>query len=186
MSSDSRGPSDVADRYASALFDLSVSNSEIDPIATDLAQLKTMIGESADLRHLIHSPVFSSTDRLNAVSSLAEQAGFCEMVKNFLGVVVTNNRLPVLEAIINSWSKMILVHRGEVTAEVTSAFNLSQKQRTALENAIKSAIGSKITIKEMVDPALIGGLVVKVGSRLVDSSLRTKLKRLQLVMKGAA
>ena len=97
-----------------------------------------------------------------------------------------NNRLPAIKSILDSWDGMFLKYRGEITAEVTSAIALNEEQRKALEHSIKAAVGSKITIKEIIDTELIGGLVVRVGSRLVDSSLRTKLKRLQLVMKGAA
>jgi len=186
VSSDLSGTSGVAERYAAALFELSVDNGELDQVAAELGQIQSMIDESDDLRRLIRSPVFSREDQSRAIGAIAEKSGLSKTVSNFLCVVTANNRLFALEGMIKAWRAMLSAHRGEVTAEVASATALSDSQRSALESALREAVGSKVTIEETVDPNLIGGLVVRVGSRMVDSSLRTKLQRLQLVMKGAA
>lgn len=178
--------SGVAGRYATALFDLAVERSAIDSIATDLQQLQAMIDESSDLRRLIHSPLFSREQQSGAMAAVLAGAGISDLVSNFIGVVAGNRRLFALEGMINAYRGLVAQYRGEVTAEVTSATQLSEAQRTAVEQALKQALGSNVAVNTDVDPDLIGGMVVRVGSRMVDSSLRTKLQRLQLAMKGAA
>ena len=178
--------SGVAGRYATALFDLAVDRNVIDAVASDLQQLQAMISESADLRRLIHSPVFSRDQQRDAMAAVLTGAGLSELGRNFVGVVAGNRRLFALEGMIGAYRGFVAKYRGEVSAEITSATPLSAAQRTAVEEALKQAIGSNVSIETDVDPNLIGGMVVRVGSRMVDSSLRTKLQRLQLAMKGAA
>ena len=186
MSSEQTETSGVAGRYATALFELAVDRGVIDEVANDLGQLQAMINESADLRRLIQSPLFSRDQQSGAMAAVLTSAGLSELVRNFVGVVAGNRRLFALEGMIGAYRALVARHRGEVTAEVISAAPLSDTQRAAVEQALKQAIGSNVAIDTDVDPALIGGMVVRVGSRMVDSSLRTKIQRLQLAMKGAA
>jgi len=178
--------SGVAGRYATALFGLAVDRGALDPTANDLASLQAMIDDSDDLRRLIRSPLFSRDQQHAAMDAVLEKAGISQLVRTFVAVVSRNRRLFALEGMIKAYRALVARHRGEVTAEVISATPLSAAQRAAVEEALKQAIGANITVNTAVDPALIGGMIVRVGSRMVDSSLRTKLQRLQLVMKGAA
>ena len=178
--------SGLSGRYATALFELAMERNSIDSIAADLAQLEVMISKSEELRHLIHSPLFSRDAQRKALSALSEKAGLSEVVRNTLGVIAENRRLFALEDVIKSYRALVSEHRGEIEARVTSAGALSGGQRDALESALKKTIGSTVTITTEVDPDLLGGMVVRVGSRMIDSSLRTKLQRLQLAMKGTA
>lgn len=184
MSSDKSGASGLAGRYASALFDLAIAEKQLDAVTGNLEQLDDMIGQSEDLRRLLGSPVISRDDQSKAMSGLAEKAGFDELTRNFINVVSANRRLFVLPAMITAFNEILKNHRGEATAEVVSAAALSDKQVKALGAQLKKAIGSKVTIDTSVDPELLGGLVVKVGSRMIDSSLRTKLQQLRLAMIG--
>jgi len=184
LSSDKSGTSGLAGRYASALFDLAVADKQLDAVTGNLEQLSAMIGESEDLRRLLGSPVISRDDQSKAMSALAEKAAFDDLTRNFLAVVTGNRRLFVLPAIITAYREILSAHRGEATAEVVSATKLSDKQVKALGAQLKKAIGSKVTIDTSVDPELLGGLVVKVGSRMIDSSLRTKLQQMRLAMIG--
>ena len=186
MSSEQTETSGVAGRYATALFELAVDRGVIDEVANDLRQLQVMINKSADLRRLIQSPLFSRAQQSDAMAAVLTSAGLSELVRNFIGVVAGNRRLFALEGMIGAYRGLVAQHRGEVTAEITSATPLSESQRSAVEQALKQAIGSNVAIDIEIDPSLIGGMVVRVGSRMVDSSLRTKLQRLQLAMKGAA
>ena len=186
MASEQTETSGVAGRYATALFDLAVEQGVIDPTANDLASLQAMIDESDDLRRLIRSPIFSRAQQCAAMDAVLEKADLSQMVRNFVAVVAQNRRLFAVEGMIRAYREFVARHRGEVTAEVVSAAPLSESQRTAVEQALKQAVGSNVTVNTEVDPDLIGGMIVRVGSRMVDSSLRTKLQRLQLAMKGAA
>lgn len=158
----------------------------MDSVTGDLARLQEMVDESADLRRLIESPLFSGDEQGAAMAAIIERARLSDIVANFVAVIARNRRLFALEDIIGAWRELLARHRGEVTAEVTSATALSDTQQSALQQALKEAIGSTVSVSHEVDPGLLGGLVVRVGSRMVDSSLRTKLHRLQLAMKGAA
>ena len=184
LSSDKSGASGLAGRYASALFDLAEADKLLDAVTGDLDSLNAMIGESEDLRRLLGSPVISRDDQRKSIAAIAEKAEFNDLTCNFIGVVVNNRRLFMLPNIISAFREILSQHRGEATAEVVSASELSDKQMKALGDSLKEAIGSKVTIDASVDPGLLGGLVVKVGSRMVDSSLRTKLQQLRLAMIG--
>ena len=184
LSSDISGASGLAGRYASALFDLANADKQLDAVTNDLDSLYAMIGESEDLRSLLNSPVISRNEQGKALSAIVKKAKFNGLTSNFIAVVVDNRRLFVLPAIIAVFKAILSQHRGEATAEVIAATELSEKQLTALGGSLKEAIGSKVTIDASVDPELLGGLVVKVGSRMIDSSLRTKLQQLRLAMIG--
>jgi len=184
LSSYISGASGLAGRYASALFDLANADKQLDAVTSDLVSLNAMIGESEDLCRILSSPVISRDDQGKALSAIVKKAKFNGLTSNFIAVVVDNRRLFVLPAIIAVFKAILSQHRGEATAEVIAATELSKKQLTALGGSLKEAIGSKVTIDASVDPELLGGLVVKVGSRMIDTSLRAKLQQLRLAMIG--
>jgi F-type H+-transporting ATPase subunit delta len=178
------GASGLAGRYATALFDLAAEQNALDAVAKDLVALRQLTVESADLARLIASPVIAREQQAKAITAVAERAGFHALTRNILGVLALNRRLFALPGAIDGYLAKLAESRGEVTAEVSSATPLSDSQIAAVADALRQAIGSKITINTKVDKRLLGGLVVRVGSRMVDSSLRTKLQKLQLAMKG--
>lgn len=184
MSANSSGVAGVAGRYAAALFELAEDQKQLDDVAGDLAQLGAMIGDSDDLDRLIKSPVISREDQVNAMSAVIKTAGFSELTQNFVGVVAENRRLFALPNMIKSYQAKLAESRGEATAEVVSAKALTKAQVSAVEGALKKAIGTKVQIEQSVDESLLGGLVVKVGSRMIDSSLKTQLQKMRLAMKG--
>ncbi len=143
-----------------------------------------MIGGSEALRALIRSPLVSREEQGRAMAALLQQAGTSDLVRKFVGLVARNRRLFALPHMIDAFLAELARRRGEMRAEVTSAKPLNEQQQASLAEAIRRSVGGKVAVDVKVDPALIGGLVVKVGSRMVDSSLRTKLQRLQLAMKG--
>ena len=174
----------LAARYAAALFDLADEHKQLDAVAGDLVGLRAMMGDSADLRRLIGSPVLSRGDQGRAMAALLGAAGSGDLVRRFIGLVAQNRRLFVLPAIIDAYLAQLAARRGEMTAQVTSARPLDERQRQAIAEAVQRAVGGKVAVAAKVDAGLIGGLVVRVGSRMVDSSLRSKLQRMQLTMKG--
>jgi len=176
--------SGIAERYAAALFELADEKGELDRVAADLKSLRAMLAESADLRRLVASPVTNRAELYKAVAALAAKAGLAPTVANFLGVLVHNGRLFTLAAAINAFLAQLAARRGELTAKVTSATPLSEAQISAVSAALKRALGSTASLEPAVDPSLLGGLVVQVGSRMVDGSIKTKLQRLSLAMKG--
>jgi F-type H+-transporting ATPase subunit delta len=178
--------SGVAGRYALALFELARDRDALDAVAADLDAFKTMLGESADLRRLIRSPVISREDQGKALAALAERAGFGELTKKFLGVVAEHRRLFGLPEVIVAHRAMLAEHKGEVAAELVSAVPLQEEQVATLAKQLSTAVGKQVMLAARVDPGLLGGLVVRVGSRMLDASLRTKLRQLELAMKGAA
>lgn len=185
MAAEVTGVAGLAQRYATALFELARDSGTLDRVADDLARLHGMIAESADLRRMIRSPVLSRAAQTRAIEAILERAEVDPLVRRFVGVVTANRRLFVLEAIIAAFRDALARHRGEITAVVSSAQPLSDAQKSALDSALRRAVGSKVSIETRLEPELLGGLVVKVGSRMFDSSLRSKLQRLQLAMKGA-
>lgn len=184
MAGDNTSLSDLAGRYASALLDLADERNALDEVAGDLKQLRTLIAESADLRRLFSSAIYSKAQQSKAVAAIMDKAGLGQLTHRFVLVVAQNSRLFALPAMIEAYLAELAERRGEITAEVTSARNLSDGQQAALLDALRSSVGSKVQLDLKVDPALIGGLIVRVGSRMIDSSLRSKLQRLQLAMKG--
>ncbi len=184
MPSATTGASGLAGRYATALFELAESRKMLDEVADDLARLRAMVHESADLRRLISSPVISREDQAGVMTALADAAGMSGLTRNFFGLVAMNRRLFALGPMIDAYLALLAQSRGEVTAQITSAGKLTQKHMDAIADALKMAVGSEITLDARVDPSLLGGLVVKVGSKMIDSSLRTKLQKLELAMKG--
>jgi F-type H+-transporting ATPase subunit delta len=178
------GQDGLAARYAAALFELADSRKELDAVASDLANLRAMLGGSGDLQRLIRSPVLTRDAQARAMAALLQAAGSGDLVRRFVGLVAQNRRLFALPAMIDAYLAELARRRGEITAEVTAARPLDDRQRQAVADAVQRAVGGRVSLDVKVDPSLIGGLVVKVASRMVDSSLRSKLQRLQLVMKG--
>ncbi len=184
MAAAAKGVSGLADRYGAALFDLADEQKALDAVAGDLQQLRTMLRESGDLRRLIRSPVLSREAQAKAIAAVARQAQLSALTGNFLGLLAQNRRLFALPEMVESYLKRLAERRGEVTAHVRTAQELTPQQRDAVNEQLRKAIGRKVAVDIEVDPSLLGGLVVKVGSRMVDASLKSQLHRLQLAMKG--
>ena len=185
MASESTDTSGVAERYATALYDMADEAKGLDAVADDLRGLKSMLEKSDDLRRLVRSPLIDRQVQTGAMMAVLEKAGVGDLTRRFVGVVGRNRRLFALGGMIDAYLTMLARRRGEETAYVSSAAALSDKQLARLAESLRKAVGSKVRVETAVDPSLIGGLVVRVGSRMIDSSVRTKLQRMQLAMKGA-
>lgn len=184
MADDSK-TSDVASRYAQALFDLAVEAGELDTVEADLNALKAMFAESADLRRLVASPTFTSEDKGKGLVALAVKAGLSMTTCKFLGLLASNGRLAALPAAIDAFRRLAADRRGSVAAEVTTAIALTPEQQKGLAAALRQSLGKDPEITTRVDASILGGLKVKVGSRLYDASLRSKLDQLKFALKRA-
>jgi F-type H+-transporting ATPase subunit delta len=184
VTSATQGSTGLAERYAAALFELAEADNALDAVAAELQQLQVMVDGSPDLERLIRSPVISREDQQRAMQTILTQAGASALTQRFVGVVAQNRRLFALPSIIVAFAQRLAKRRGETMAEVASAKPLSEKQLAAIAAAVKTAVGANAVLTTRVDPSLLGGLVVKVGSRMVDSSLKTKLLRLSFAIKG--
>lgn len=177
--------SGMAGRYATALFELAVEQNAIDAVKGDLDRFDQLIAGSPDLTRLVRSPVFTSEEQAKAVSAVLEKTGIGGLAANFIRLVASNRRLFAVGDMARGFRNLVARHRGETTAEVTVAEPLSDAHLAALKEALKSVTGKDVDLAVKVDPAIIGGLVVKLGSRMVDTSLRTKLNALKFAMKEA-
>jgi F-type H+-transporting ATPase subunit delta len=178
--------SGMAGRYARALFELALEARSVDAVKSDIDSFDRMIAESADLDRLVRSPVFGAEEQGRALSAVLDKAGIGGLAANFLKFIAANRRLFAIHAIIRDFRKLVAHWKGEISAEVTAAEQLSDQHLDALKSALKSITGEKaIDLNVKIDPAIIGGLVVKLGSRMVDSSLRTKLNTIKHAMKEA-
>ncbi|MEN3951890.1 F0F1 ATP synthase subunit delta [Iodidimonas sp. SYSU 1G8] len=184
MAAESSMTSGVAGRYAAALFDLAKDAGLLDVVQRDLADLKHLIAENADLAELVRSPLFSRDQQTRAIGAILERAGADPLTRRFLGVVAANRRLFALRGMIDAYTALLAEHRGEMTAEVVSAHPLTDEQANALRDTLSAQLRRTIQLETSVDNSLLGGLIVRVGSRMIDNSLRTKLSNLQLAMKG--
>ncbi len=184
MTTKTKGSSGLAQRYAAALFELAEGDKALDTVADELQRLASMIEGSADLQRLIRSPVISRDDQQRGLTAVLQAVGIGPLVQKFVGLVAANRRLFALPAMIAAYQEMMAERRGETVAEVVAAQALSPEQLGAVEAILKKAVGTDVALSTRVDPQLLGGLVVKVGSRMIDFSLSTKLKRLSLAMKG--
>jgi F-type H+-transporting ATPase subunit delta len=174
----------LAGRYATALFELARDERQLEAVGTSLGALKRALGDSEDLRTLTTSPLIGRADALATVKAVAASMGLDPISANFLGVMAQNRRLTQLPAVIRFFNLLAAHHRGETTAEVLSAHPLDDRQVAALKAKLKSRVGSEVTVDLSVDPAILGGLVVKIGSQMIDGSIRTKLNTLASAMKG--
>ncbi|MCB1444513.1 MAG: F0F1 ATP synthase subunit delta [Rhizobiaceae bacterium] len=179
----SQSVSGVAERYASSLFALALEDGVVADVAAALDRFQGLIDESGDLQRLIKSPVFSADEQLGAVSAILDKAGISGIAGNFIKVAASNRRLFAVPGMIRAFREIYARHRGEVSADVTAARPLTEEQETELKAALKGVTGKDVTINVAVDPAILGGLVVKLGSRQIDTSLRTKLSTLKLSLK---
>ncbi len=184
MSSETIGTTGLAGRYAAALYDLAEAGDLLDKVAGDLHSLLAMIKASDDLFRLIRSPTFSRQDQMRALVELANKAKMHVLSQRFIGVVALNRRLYALPSMITAYHNLLAKRRGEATAQVISAQKLTEKQLKTLAASLKKALGTKVAVEAHVDADLLGGLIVKVASRMVDSSLRTQLQQLRFAMKG--
>lgn len=175
--------SQVASRYAGSLYELAVSAKAVTPVEKSLADFESMIAMSADLQRLIESPVFSADDQSAAINALVAKAKLHPLVTNFLKVVAGNRRLFAIPSIINAFRDIAAEGRGEVTADVTVAKALSAAQTKELKATLKSVAGKDVTLNVIVDASILGGLIVKMGSRQIDTSLKTKLSSLKISLK---
>jgi F-type H+-transporting ATPase subunit delta len=184
VSSDDPMMATMAGRYAAALFELAKDQRQLDGVERDLALLSQMLEVSADLRRLVLSPVITTDDQAKALNTLLAKVGVAGLVSNFVNLIIRNRRLFALRDMIKSFRALLARERGEVSADVTSAHPLTPEQMQALTDSLRTSTGKNVRIDTRVDPNLLGGLVVKIGSRMIDSSLRTKLNNLKVVMRG--
>lgn len=181
MASETQG---LAARYALALYELADEGKVLDDVAADLTALRQLLTDSAEFARLIRSPVLTRADQSRGVLAVLDKAGAHALTSKFLGVLAANRRLFALPQMIEAFLAELARRRGEVAARVTSAVPLAEDEVASVTEALRKVVGQKVTVDLTVDPSLIGGLIVRVGSRMIDSSLRTKLQRLQFAMKG--
>ncbi|NNU79512.1 F0F1 ATP synthase subunit delta [Halovulum dunhuangense] len=183
MSDTASFTSGISGRYATALFELAREAGSIDAVEADLNALEAALAESDDLRALISSPIYSREQQAQAMRAVAAKMGLGDLVANTVSLMAAKRRLFALPQTIAGVKGLIAQERGEVTAEVKAAKALTEAQAAALAEALREAVGKDVVIKTTVDESLIGGLVVKLGSRMIDTSIRAKLSKLQNAMK---
>jgi len=184
VSSNAKG---LAGRYAGALYDLAVEAKATDAVLSDLTSVKELMAGNDDLKALVSSPVYGRSEQSKAIIAILEKAGANSLTIKFLGAVAENGRLFALPQIIQAFADEVARRNGQISAEVISAVSLDDKRRKAVEETVSKLAGSKnISLEMKVDPSLLGGLVVRIGSRLFDTSVKTKLNRLEAAMKGVA
>lgn len=190
FAAESAGPvsglvSGLAGRYAGALFDLAAESGALEAVAADLQSVQATIAASSDFRSFLSSPVYDADSQARAIAAIAAKAGLSALTGNFLQLVTRKRRLFALEAMIAAFAARLAAHRGEVGAEAVSATPLNDEQKRRLRAEIEAVVGKAVNLSVRADPELLGGLIVKVGSTMIDSSLKTKLSRLKSVMKEA-
>jgi F-type H+-transporting ATPase subunit delta len=174
----------LAGRYAAALFDLARENKALDAVETSLKTLESALDQSADLKRLVTSPLVGRDAAAAAIKAVGSTLKLDTLTTNFLGVLAQNRRLRQAPAVIAAFRAMAANHRGETTADVTTAHPLTTDQVAALKAKLKSRIGRDVAVNLKTDPAILGGLIVKIGSQMIDGSIRTKLNTLAHAMKG--
>lgn len=174
----------LAGRYANAVFELAQDEKSVDAVGADFAALRRMVGESPDLARLIKAPIYSRAEQSKAMKAVLEKMGASALATQFVLVLAAKRRLFALPDIIAAYDRLVARLKGEVRAEVTSAHALSDSQTAELKAVLKTRLGREPRLLAHVDPGLLGGLVVKVGSRMIDSSLRTKLNGIRAAMRG--
>ena len=174
----------LSGRYATALFELARDAKQIDTVSASLGKLKATLADSEDFRRLVTSPLVSREDAVKAIDATSAALALDDLTKKFVAVLATNRRLGQLNAVIRAFNLLASAHKGEITAIVTSAHPLDDDQIAALKAKLKAELTRDVALDLNVDPSILGGLIVKVGSRQVDSSIRTKLNTLAKAMKG--
>lgn len=185
MATDETMTASVAGRYASALFDLAKDQNAVAAVEADLQTFEGLLHGSADLVAMVRSPVISAAEQQKALAAILAKAGISGTAAHFLGLVARNRRLFVVADMIKNFRALAAKARGEVTAEVTSAHPLNEAQTAAIKETLKAKAGQNIVLATKVDPSLLGGLIVKIGSRMVDSSLKTKLAGLSFALRSS-
>jgi len=170
-------------RYATALFELALESKALARVEKELKGFAALLDKSSDLRRLVTSPVFSTAEQERAIGAVLDKAKIGGITANFIKLVIANRRLFAVRDMIAAFAALVATHRGEITAEVVSATPLSAKQMTALKLTLKAVEGREVNVETQVDESLLGGLIVKIGSRMVDNSLSTKLDNLKIAMK---
>lgn len=173
-------------RYATALFELAQESNTVSQVSADLDSFANMLNSSEDLDRLVRSPVFGASDQIAALTAIFAQAGISSIATNFIKLAAKNRRLFAVSHMISAFRSLVAASRGEIAAEVVSAEKLSAAQLAKLKAELKASVGSDVELASTVDPSILGGLIVKVGSRMVDNSLRTKLQNLKVSMKGVS
>lgn len=181
----SASPSLAAERYAQALFELAKDEGSLDTVASDLGAMVKLIAENADFARLVNSPVIGRDQKAAAMAAILETAGAAQLTRNFAGLVARNRRLFLLPHIGKAFTRLLAKHRGEISADVKSAHALTDAQISDLKATLKAAYGKEPLLNVTVDPSLLAGLVVKVGSKMIDSSLKTKLNALKTALTEA-
>jgi F-type H+-transporting ATPase subunit delta len=177
--------SGMARRYATALFELALETNAVDQVQSELKAFEALVASSPDLARLVRSPAFSAEEQARALSAVLEKAGLTGTAANFLRVVASNRRLFAVLDMIRAFNALVARHKGEVTAQVTVAEQLNDARMNEIRDALEAVTGKDVKLDLTVDPSIIGGLKVKVGSRMVDASLRTKLNSIKFAMKEA-
>jgi F-type H+-transporting ATPase subunit delta len=175
--------SGMAGRYATALFELALEEHAIDAVKSDLDRFDALIAESSDLQRLVRSPVFTAEEQTKALTAVLEKAGIGGLSERFLQVVTANRRLFAARDMIRDFRRLVAQHKGETSATITVAEQPSDAHLAAIKDALKAVTKKDVQVEVKVDPSIIGGLIVKLGSRMVDTSLRTKLNAIKLAMK---
>ncbi len=173
----------VAGRYASALYDLATEQNQVKVVEQAMTRLQAMLAGSADLYKMVRSPIISADEQGKALDAVMAANGVDGLTANFVRLIARNRRLFVLPEMIKNFHKLVAQGRGEMQAEVASAVPLNDAQMQQLKDTLRASVGKDVAITSTVDPGLLGGLVVKIGSRMIDSSLRTKLNSLKIAMK---
>ena len=185
MAAEDPSVSGVSGRYATALFELARDEKSIDAVKADLDRFEAMLADSADLKRLVRSPVFSAGEQTKALTAILDKAEIAGTSAKYLKVLTANRRLFAVAAVVRDFRALVARFKGEATADVTVAEALSDKNLDALKTALKAVTGKDVALNVKIDPSIIGGLVLKLGSRMVDSSLRTKLNSIKHAMKEA-
>ena len=175
----------ISERYASALYDLAAEKKIVDPVLEDLTFLQTCILENKDLKLLVKSPLITSGDKLNIFEKILSKKKADVLTNTFLKVISSNKRFAKLSSIISQFMNINSQKRGNVLADVTSADELSDKQKNEIKDQLKSILGEKLSLNFNVDNKILGGLIVKIGSKMIDSSLASKINKLKVAIEGA-
>ena len=175
----------ISDRYGSALYDIAAENKCIEEILNDFESVEKVMNESSELRHVIRSPLVNSDEKLNILLKIFSQLNFNKLTTTFLKVLDNNKRISNISSIIFQFKKINSEKRGDIVASVTSANELSEDDKNNITNQLKSSLGQKLSLNFDVDKDIIGGLIVKVGSKMIDTSIANKISKLKIAMKGA-
>lgn len=175
----------LSKRYAKAIFDLAIDAKSVDKIEKDFISLKDLLKESINLREAVQNPVISKFEQRSAMDFILKKVGVNELTGRFMSVLIDNGRLKILAEVVDSYFEMVKDYKGEVTANVTSAVPLTQKQLTNIEESLGKSLGKIVKIKEEIDESILGGIIVRVGSKMLDASVQGGLEKLKTMTKQA-